>query len=555
MGLAAFSLFLVASFALFGSPIIGGPQQRYIGNGSGNGSTGDPIFDEWALGLTPWELAHGHVPLRTDRILAPEGTDLTWVTFMPGPALVMWPVTRAFGSLASYNILMILAPALAAWAAYLLCYRLTRRYLASIVGGAMFGFSAYMTGQMHGHLNLVLVFLIPLGVYLAIRHVEGSLGSFAFVGWLALVFVGLFTVSTELAATTVAFATAAFLGAIRFGGDYRPRIRDTARLSLLSGAIAAAILLPYLVAALLGAGGSMNGPPPWGGWSVDLLSLVIPRPGIWIGGAAFKGLTSRFSATPTEDAGYLGVCGVAILVWFAVTQARRKETRLLLGFLALSLVLAMGPVLHVAGASTVPLPGIILQHVPLLGAALPARFVVFGALTFAVIVALWLARSPRRSWLRWGLAATTVVMLLPSAWSSGGATVRTIPSFFTSGTYRSVLTPDEIVYPLSDSHEGELLWQLSTGYSFRLAQGYIGRVPRGNVVNDEMWSGMHKPTPSSRPFLRWMDEHHVATVLLADAAWLRFEPMLRGAGFHLDYEGGGLSVWRLTQASGSTTAT
>ncbi|MDP9300443.1 MAG: YfhO family protein [Actinomycetota bacterium] len=551
MGLAAFSLFLVASFALFGSPIVGGHQERYVGNAS----AGDPIFDEWALGLTPWELAHGHVPLRTDRILAPEGTDLTWVTYMPGPGLVMWPVTQVFGSLASYNVLMILAPALAAWAAYLLCYRLTRRYVASIVGGALFGFSAYMTGQMHGHLNLVLVFLIPLGVYLAIRHVEGSLGSLAFVGWLALVLVGLFTVFTELFATTVLFATAAFLGAIAFGGDYRPRIKETARLSLLSGAIAAVILLPFLVAALLGADGSMNGPPPWGGWSIDLLSLVIPRRGIWIGGAALGGLTSRFAVTPTEDGGYLGVCAVAILVWFAVTQARRKETWLLLGFLALSFVLAMGPVLHVAGMSTVPLPGTLLQHVPLLGAALPARFAVFGALALAVIVALWLARSPRRSWLRWGLAVATVVMLLPSAWSSGGAEARRIPAFFTSGTYRSVLAPDEIVYPLSDSHEGELLWQLSAGYSFRLAMGYIGRVPRGNVVNDEMWAGMERPTPSSGTFLQWMDEHHVATVLLADPARLRFEPMLRGAGFHLDYEGGGLSVWRSTQASGTTTAT
>jgi hypothetical protein len=176
-------------------------------------------------------------------------------------------------------------------------------------------------------------------------------------------------------------------------------------------------------------------------------------------------------------------------------------------------------------------------------------------LTFGVIVALWLARSPRRSWLRWGLAIVTLVMLVPDALVSGGAEARTIPPFFTSGTYRSVLRQDEIVYPLSDSHEGELLWQLSAGYSFRLAMGYIGRVPRGNVVNDEMWAGMERPTPSSGTFLRWMDDHHVATVLLGDVARLRFEPMLRGAGFHLDYEGGGLSVWRLPQAPGTTTAT
>jgi len=225
LGLAAFFLFLVASFVVFGSPIVGGHQERYVGNGS----AGDPIFDEWALGLTPWELSHGHVPLRTDRILAPEGADLTWVTSMPGPAFVMWPVTKAFGSLASYNILMILAPALAAWAAYLLCYRLTRRYAASLVGGAMFGFSAYMTGHMHGHLNLVLVFLIPLGVYLVVRHVEGSLGSRAFVGWLALVLVGLFTVFTELAATTVAGSPPGMPSRACSAGSMRPWVTTSVR--------------------------------------------------------------------------------------------------------------------------------------------------------------------------------------------------------------------------------------------------------------------------------------------------------------------------------------
>ena len=190
--------------------MIGHLNSVYVSGG------GDADFFRWALGWVPWAIEHGRNPMFTDRVFAPAGVSLTWTAVIPGPALVMWPITKVFGSLVSYNLLMLLAPALAAWAAYLVCNRLTHAFWPSVVGGYLFGFSTYMIGQMASHVNLVLMFPVPLAVYLVIRRLEGSLGLVAFCGWLFLTLLALFSISTELFATTALFGGVAFLLAMAF---------------------------------------------------------------------------------------------------------------------------------------------------------------------------------------------------------------------------------------------------------------------------------------------------------------------------------------------------
>src|SRR5207253_473088 len=98
--------------------------------------------------------------------------NLAWVTALPGPSLLLAPVTLAFGPIVSSNLLALAAPALAAWAAYLLCHHLTGRFWPSIAGGFVFGFSSYEMAQMRGHLNLLLTFPIPLAVLLVVRQLD-----------------------------------------------------------------------------------------------------------------------------------------------------------------------------------------------------------------------------------------------------------------------------------------------------------------------------------------------------------------------------------------------
>src|SRR5207342_3291432 len=146
-----------------------------------------------------------------------------------------WPFTALLGPLGSLNVVLAAAPALAAWGAYLVCNRLTHRFWPSVAGGFLFGFSAYIAGNMVGFVNLVVIFPIPLLVYLVIRRVEGSLGPMAFVAGFAATLVGLFSVSTELFATTTFFGGIAFVGAFAFGTGIRRTLLRTGVLVLLAG--------------------------------------------------------------------------------------------------------------------------------------------------------------------------------------------------------------------------------------------------------------------------------------------------------------------------------
>src|SRR5919106_4401841 len=217
------------------------------------------------------------------------------------------------------------------------------------------GFSAYMAGQMYGHVNLVLIFPAILGVYLVVRRVQGSLGPVAFVGSFALTVVGLFSVSTELAATASLFGAIALLGTWAFGGQARGRIFRAGLEAMGGYLLAAAVLSPILVPALREA---PETPVRFANnASVDLLSFVVPRRSILLGGERYSATTEGFTSNASEDGAYLGIVVIAMLGAFAVTRWRHRETWLLLGFVVFVGLLALGPVLHVDGTELVGLPG------------------------------------------------------------------------------------------------------------------------------------------------------------------------------------------------------
>ena len=113
--LAAFAVYLAASLVIWGVLALTRLGTYYIPRQD----SPDSYFFRWAMTWVPWAVAHGRDPLATDVIFAPYPVTLTWVTMVPGPALVMWPVTHVFGSLVSFNVLVLLAPALDGRATFL----------------------------------------------------------------------------------------------------------------------------------------------------------------------------------------------------------------------------------------------------------------------------------------------------------------------------------------------------------------------------------------------------------------------------------------------------
>jgi len=136
LGAAAFLIYLVLAIMQWGQPVLSHFSTRYLAR-----FRTDPDFYRWALAWTPWAIARGHDPLFTSYVFAPTGIDMTWSSLIPGPALVMWPVTHLFGTVASLNALKLLSFPLAAWAAYLVCRRITKEFWPSLLGGYLFGFS------------------------------------------------------------------------------------------------------------------------------------------------------------------------------------------------------------------------------------------------------------------------------------------------------------------------------------------------------------------------------------------------------------------------------
>ncbi len=404
--LAAYVLYQALAVVVWAVPILPRFTRQHVGTG-----LQDSRYFQWAFVWTPWAIAHGMSPLHSNQVFAPSGVNLAWSAFVPGPALVTWPVTALLGPLASLNLLLVMAPALAAWAAYLMCNRLIHRFVPSLAGGYLFGFSAYFAGNMVGFVNLMLIFPVPLLVYLVIRRVEGSLGAVAFVAGFAALLVGLFSVSTELFGTATMFGAVAFAGAIAFAGSIRRRLLHTSALVLLAGGIAAVVLFPYLRDVVAQApAGPLHAPDKM---AADLWSFVVPPNDIRLGGDTFAPLLKRL--TVRNPLGYVGVPVLVMLLGFGMTERRRRGTWLLLTFVAFVLLLALGSVLHIAGKPHGSLPGGLLADAPLIQSAVPSRFPAYSALAIAVIGALWLSHaSGRWAWVRWAIVLAAVVSLLPS---------------------------------------------------------------------------------------------------------------------------------------------
>ena len=541
-GLFAFLLYLALTCVIYLPPIGGAIATRYVGDG-----WADARLYRWGLAWTPWALLHGHSPLFASDVFAPAGVNLTWVTFVPSLGIVSYPLQRLLGSLVTLNVLMLLAPALAAWATYLVCVRVTKRFWPSVLGGLFFGFSSYIAGHMVDHLNLVMIFTAPLAVYLVIRKLQGSLGPIWFVLLLALDLVFAFGVSTELFATTTFFGAIAFVIALLFAGRDVGAVLRTGLLVAGSYAIAGLVLLPFLTNAVHHEPTEVLRPVDK--TSIDLGSWVVPRQHSRIGGESFTTITSRFTASAQEDAGYVGIAALVMLVGFAITERKRRSTWALLAFLAIVAVLASGPVLHILGRPSIGLPGEWLTHVPLLQHATPQRFPAYAALALGVVAALWVAHGTGRTvWIRWVIAGLAAVAILPAPDPSVFHAYGETPAFFTDGDVQQQIQQDEMVFSITERPASELQWLAASDFWYRIPQAYIGPIP-AEYAGQPLYRGLainqlnpYIPTPDD--FASFLKDRGVTAVLMDDDATWKFQPLLESVGLQQVHQGDGVSVWR-----------
>src|SRR6266566_314306 len=171
-GLLALAVYLAVFIIGYAFPLVSHPGLPQVGQ-----SEVDPNFYIWSWRWWPYAISHGLNPLYSRQIGAPAGFDLAWTTTAPAVAVILTPVTAAFGPITSFNLTLLLAAPISAWAAFLAARRLTGRFWAALMAGAVYGFSSYeVSHTVAGQANLTVTLLLPLMLYLALLWRDGKLG-------------------------------------------------------------------------------------------------------------------------------------------------------------------------------------------------------------------------------------------------------------------------------------------------------------------------------------------------------------------------------------------
>jgi hypothetical protein len=528
-GLLALAAYLVVFLIAYAFPLLLHPGVPQVGQ-----VQVDPNFYIWSWRWWPYALTHGLNPLYSREIGAPAGYSLAWTTTAPAVAVFLAPVTAVFGPIVSFNLTMLLSAPVSAWAAFVSARRLTGKFWAALVAGAVYGLSPYEIGHtISGQANLAVIMLLPILVYLVLLWRDGALRSPAFVGLMAAVMTVEFYVFSEaFLEMTVLAAAGLLIGFAVAGPEQRPTVARLARLAALAWVVAFVLAAPYNLYALQhNSAGFIKAIPQN---SLNLKALVIPESGIVL---------------------LLIVLALAVMSWSS------RLTRLLVVMFALIVVIAIGPAPRVGSRQFGSLPWARLWTLPFAKSAEPVRLMLFGYLVLAIIVALWLALPAKSRLLlaaQWILALAAVAALvayIPSvsalkpAVTGASAAARppnALPAFISAGLYRDYLRPGEIVAVVSDRGNAGMLFQADADFYFRIDGGFINAALNSTTALPRPVERLMHPTPAlEQRFLAYVHRARVGAVLVEQAwsaPWMRVFAQMGLHGTTV----GGVTIYRTT---------
>jgi hypothetical protein len=446
----------------------------------GFGNPGDPVLFVWYLAWMRFALWHGHNPLFTHWLMAPHGANLMANTSILAPSFVMSPVTAVLGPVVSYNVLVTLAVAFSAWAAYLACRFITGSDTGAVICGLLYGFSAYMQSQSLSHLHIAIAVFPPFALAIVYelvvrqRYPPARVGALLGLGC----FFQLMTAEEMLASTVLMASLLICVLAYLHRDEIRARWRHAAR-GLVAAAIVGLLLGgPFVAYTILGPQhevlGRLRVPNRW---VADLAGFVIPTHFESLSTPGLRHLSDGFSGFSGEFSVYLGI-PLLLLTAVAAWRLRASSTAKAAAIMVVAaMVLSLGGRLEVLGHITrVPLPMLPAAHLPLLANILPDRLALFTNLAIGIVLALFVAELSRRSlsaraWALGGVALA-LVPLIPAGLAP--AAPLTLPTFF-SHRSREVIPQDAtvLILPFTWDYEVPMAAQLKDGFRYRLAEGGV----------------------------------------------------------------------------------
>ncbi len=429
--------------------------------------------------------------------------------YLPGiPLLYFLPPATV------YNLLILMGLFLSGFFGYLLCAYLTQNRLGGILGGIIYAFFPNHVARAYsGHLELTSIYAFPLYLLLMIKTFRQPRWSTALACGVTLAFSMLiqpmFGPFLLIPMTLIWLAYEALILKQPFNRETMVKLGSAFGLAVL-------LILPFYLPVLRQQFTGQSAYLKDGGiviFSSDLLGIISPSPlnPVLTG----LGLVPDYAraALPTnfrfaELFNYIGIIPLALAVLTVVT--RRHETAhwtvLALG----AAILALGPVLKVAGSvftftaddvtSTIPLPYAALMNIPFLSYnRAPARLNTTLMLCVAVLAAYgisWLSTRLRAHWRYICSAGLCILTLLEfiAVWPA-----RTTPLAKPSGFTALAQTPDRAAVfsvPYPEWHTRELSLYYQTIHQHPIFDGWVQRsLPQEETAADKCLDALLRPMP------------------------------------------------------------
>jgi len=434
----------------------------------------------WFLNWTPFAITHGHNPFVTTYLNQPAGVNLLWNTSVPGPAVLLAPVTSVWGAVATYNVLTTGALALSAFFAFIAVRRYVHNTAAAASGGLLYGFSPAMMAQEHGHATPVIsAVMIPIALLLFDEvFIRQRLHVWVLGCLVALYATFQYFTSPEFLATSV---VSGLVLAVVLAAVHRDRVRTAfpyAARALGLGAVVAAGALAYpLVRVQLGGPDRVHGVIHSADiFSTTPLNFFIPEGNEWLSPSWLSPINSRFSGNASEANAYIGI---PLLIAVAVLLRRSWNQTLVRTAAITGIVIAvfsLGPHFTPLRKSFFPLPWHPFSRLPLLSDVQPSRMMFFVFLALAVLFAymmdgVW--RRERRVWVTAGLAVVTLLPLFPKV-PLPSQTLLPAPYFSTTAV--TEIPAGAVAYTMpfpSQAAVEPMNWQRDSGMRFQLIGGYF----------------------------------------------------------------------------------
>lgn len=442
----------------------------------------DAFQNAWNL----WWVAHALASLRdpfvSPLLFYPDGVDLFWQTLGLSQGMFALPVTLAFGPVVAVNWIVLTSFVVGGYATFLLARRLTGHTVAALVAGALFVCSPYhMEKVIDGNLEVAAIHWIPCyayGLHLLLERPSWrrALAAGALLLWLSLGswYYGLFGVLYTGCAAAIWG-----LGAAR----EMPGRPDVRRGALRFAWGVAPVLLWALVLAPRIGGLAGERDAIWDMRAVqversaDLLDFFLPSPVNPWWGSAVRAWRAQFypdAVIWNVAAGWIAL-GLGAL---GVIAARRETWRWALLALA-CLILALGPVLKIAGWDTgIPLPFALIRDLPgIRSGQRPNHMAVMALLVLALLAAYGVAALQRAlNWRSWTLAALLLPAIVLVDGYAGPQTIVTRPAH---PFYATLPAPDGALMPLPlyiNINRSENL-TAQTAHGWPIVGGYVARPP------------------------------------------------------------------------------